>query len=331
MPLNFIERLANLPTVRSLRSRLDHLRKLIVAPFPERHIYIRASGEVRGMVLTTRQQLTFVAGTGVILCWTVVTTLGMLLEALSANANSERAEHTRASYERLMANRDARLITAVDILAKSRADRLRTTLLLAGVNPDAVGKSAHAGKGEGGPLIEPGDPRAIAGMLSVNDLFAENIEAAATDVSTVRALTAATKALPLSRPTDRDEKSSGFGMRIDPFTGHPAFHPGLDFPAPMMTPVYATAPGIVSFTGVRNGYGSTIEIDHGGGFTTRFAHLAAIGVHVGQRIANHQRVGGIGSTGRSTGPHLHYEVWRDGRPQDPERFLKAGEYVQQAG
>jgi murein DD-endopeptidase MepM/ murein hydrolase activator NlpD len=92
----------------------------------------------------------------------------------------------------------------------------------------------------------------------------------------------------------------------------------------------ATAPGVVSFTGVRSGYGNTVEVDHGGGFKTRYAHLATIGVRVGQRVAIGSRVGGMGSTGRSTGPHLHYEVWVNGKAQNPNRFLKAGEYVQQA-
>jgi murein DD-endopeptidase MepM/ murein hydrolase activator NlpD len=147
----------------------------------------------------------------------------------------------------------------------------------------------------------------------------------------MNALAGASTALPLARPTSNTSQASGFGVRVDPFTGRPAFHPGLDFAGPIMTPVYSTAPGVVSFTGVRNGYGNTIEIDHGHGFKTRFAHLAAISVSVGQRVGIHQRLGGIGSTGRSTGPHLHYEVWVDGRPQNPERFVRAGDYVQQAG
>ena len=118
-------------------------------------------------------------------------------------------------------------------------------------------------------------------------------------------------------------------MRLDPFTHRPAFHSGLDFPGAFLTPIYATAPGVVSFTGERSGYGQTVEIDHGGGFKTRYAHLAAISVGVGQRVGIGARVGAMGSTGRSTGPHLHYEVWVDGRPQNPDRFVKAGDYVQQ--
>jgi murein DD-endopeptidase MepM/ murein hydrolase activator NlpD len=118
-------------------------------------------------------------------------------------------------------------------------------------------------------------------------------------------------------------------VRFDPFTGRPAFHSGLDFAGSFSTPIYSTAPGVVSFTGVRTGYGNTIEIDHGGGFKTRYAHLQAIAVGVGQRVAVGQRIGAMGSTGRSTGPHLHYEIWVDGKPQNPDRFLRAGEYVQQ--
>ena len=97
-----------------------------------------------------------------------------------------------------------------------------------------------------------------------------------------------------------------------------------------MTPIHATAPGVVSFTGVRSGYGNTVELDHGRGFKTRYAHLAAISVSVGQHVAVGQRLGGMGSTGRSTGTHLHYEVWLNGRAMNPDRFLKAGDYVQQA-
>ena len=98
----------------------------------------------------------------------------------------------------------------------------------------------------------------------------------------------------------------------------------------MYTPVHATAPGVVSFVGQRNGYGNVVEIDHGHGLKTRFGHLAAVYVSVGQHVAIGTKLGGIGSTGRSTGPHLHYEVWVDGRLQNPERFLEAGQYVQQA-
>jgi murein DD-endopeptidase MepM/ murein hydrolase activator NlpD len=167
-------------------------------------------------------------------------------------------------------------------------------------------------------------------VLDVDEEFATRIHRAATDMSDMRSLNAAAQKLPFFRPTSNPAMSSSYGVRFDPFTRRPAFHSGLDFPGAFYTPIMSTAPGVVSFTGVRSGYGNTIEIDHGGGFKTRYAHLQAISVRVGERVAIGQRVGAMGSTGRSTGPHLHYEVWANGRAQNPNRFLKAGEYVQQA-
>ena len=96
-----------------------------------------------------------------------------------------------------------------------------------------------------------------------------------------------------------------------------------------MTPIKATAPGVVAFVGQRTGYGNVVEIDHGQGFKTRYAHLAGADVAVGEKVKAGDVIAKMGSTGRSTGPHLHYEVWRNGRVQDPSRFLKAGDYVQQ--
>ena len=112
-------------------------------------------------------------------------------------------------------------------------------------------------------------------MLDVDEDFAMRIHRASSTMSEMRSLSEAARKLPLARPTNTG-KSSGFGMRFDPFTGRPAFHSGLDFSGAMMTPIHATAPGVVSFTGARSGYGNTIEIDHGGGFKTRYAHLSSI-------------------------------------------------------
>ena len=145
------------------------------------------------------------------------------------------------------------------------------------------------------------------------------------------ALADAADSLPFARPTDGTDQSSGFGVRVDPFTGRPPSIPAWISPAAPMTAIHVTAPGIVSFTGVRSGYGNTVEVDHGRGFKTRYAHLATISVHVGRaRRRWDERLGGMGSTGRSTGTHLHYEVWVNGRAQNPDRFVRAGAYVQQA-
>ena len=103
----------------------------------------------------------------------------------------------------------------------------------------------------------------------------------------------------------------------------------MDFGGGLMTPIVSTGPGFVSFAGTRSVYGNTVDVDHGHGLKTRYAHLNQIGVRSGQKVATGDRLGGMGTTGRSTGVHLHYEVWMNGRVQNPDRFLKAGQHVQQ--
>lgn len=377
--------------------RFTRLRQSLESLFPERHLYIRSGGEMRGYVFSTNKQLLTAAGVGVAALWMGVCTASMMVNALAVSSTDQQLIKQRAYYERLNADRQGRLniavaqlsatngsidelaasvekrhsalallvsdfkgvpgaadalkvakprllaaspvqriqatrmdqerlIDAAETFAKSRAERLRLAMRMAGLDA-----GAYTGRGAslGGPLIEAKDPRALAAVLDVDEDFASRIQRAATDMSDMRSLNVAAQKLPFYRPTNNPALSSSYGVRFDPFTHRPAFHSGLDFPGAFYTPIMATAPGVISFTGVRSGYGNTIEIDHGGGFKTRYAHLQAISVRVGQRVAIGQRVGAMGSTGRSTGPHLHYEVWANGRAQNPNRFLKAGEYVQQ--
>jgi len=240
-------------------------------------------------------------------------------------------DKTTPPLERVLAVRSdqERLVAKAESFAHSRAERLRLAFRLAGLNPTAYGGNGSANLGVGGPLVDANDPKALAAVLDVDEEFAQRIQNAARDLGAMRSLADAADRIPLSRPTTGTNQTSGFGVRLDPFTGRPALHSGLDFAGAYMTPIHATAPGVVSFTGVRTGYGNTVEIDHGGGFKTRYAHLQSIAVSVGQRVAVGERIGAMGSTGRSTGVHLHYEVWVNGRPENPIRFLKAGDYVQQ--
>ncbi|TXN56707.1 M23 family metallopeptidase, partial [Methylobacterium sp. WL18] len=131
--------------------------------------------------------------------------------------------------------------------------------------------------------------------------------------------------LPLGRPIrGQPVVSSPFGTRLDPFTRGLALHTGLDLKAEYGEPARATAPGRVSAAEFAGGYGNMVEIDHGHGVVTRFGHLARIAVRPGQRVAAGDVLGMVGSTGRSTGAHLHYETRIDGDPVDPQRFLEAG-------
>ena len=131
--------------------------------------------------------------------------------------------------------------------------------------------------------------------------------------------------VPLGRPA-KGEITSNFGMRSNPFgTGAREFHSGLDFRGPIGDPITATADGKVEFAGVMNGYGNVVKLLHGHGYSTVYAHLASINVKVGEQVKAGDKVGGLGSTGRSTGPHLHYEVRLNNEPYDPARFLNLTE------
>jgi murein DD-endopeptidase MepM/ murein hydrolase activator NlpD len=384
-------------------SRWLQVRAWATRCFPERHIYLRSGGEMRTFTLTSARQMACAGLAVAVLGWTFISTAAVGLNTVALNAGDEAAARTKAYYERLIADRQARLNSAVaqltqtagslDSLAQTiekrhaalamlltdvrgmpgaaaalapinpanlanrspvdqiqsirndqerlvaaaegfahtRADRLRLAFRLAGLDPAAFSGRAVAGEGLGGPLIEAKDPSALAAILDVDENFAGRIQTAAQDLNAMRSLGAVAQDLPLQKPVSNPVRSSGFGVRFDPFTGRPAFHAGQDFAGGYMTPIYSTAPGVVSFTGVRSGYGNTIEIDHGRGFKTRYAHLQGISVAPGQHVGVGQRIGAMGSTGRSTGVHLHYEVWENGRVQDPTRFLRAGDYVQQIG
>jgi len=128
--------------------------------------------------------------------------------------------------------------------------------------------------------------------------------------------------LPTGMPVAQGYVSSGFGGRSDPFDGHQARHMGVDFSAPAGSPVMAVADGVVTFAGQRNGYGNVVEIDHGNGYMTRYAHNSVLDVTPGQRVHAGETIANVGSTGRSTGPHCHFEVWHDGRAVNPMAYVK---------
>ena len=380
--------------------RLSRLHRSLEELFPERHLYVRSGGAMKAFVLTTKKQMLFAGGVAGGALWMGVCTAAMLVNLLSASAADREIARLKAQSERYVADRQARLdsamarlnaasgsnadvanaiekrhaalamlltdlkgapgaaealtpainralaqadaspvrrvemvrvgqeqlLEAADSFAKSRADRLRLAFRMAGLTPSSfVDRSGSLG----GPLIESKDPRALAAVLDVDDDFAVRIQRAARDLSEAQALAVAADDLPFAQPTSVASQTSGFGVRFDPFTRRPAYHSGLDFSGGYATPIYATGPGVVSFTGVRSGYGNVVEIDHGRGLKTRYAHLSAFAVRPGQQVGVGQRIAAMGSTGRSTGTHLHYEVWVNGRAQNPGRFLKAGQYVLQ--
>jgi murein DD-endopeptidase MepM/ murein hydrolase activator NlpD len=170
----------------------------------------------------------------------------------------------------------------------------------------------------GGPFV----PVKLSGDASAFDrqLYRINITRAQMDK-----LNRTLALVPYRKPVIGEvEFTSGFGVRSDPFLGRPAMHTGLDFRAQMGDPVRATANGKVVNSGWSGGYGRMVEIDHGNGLSTRYGHLSQIDVKVGEPVKIGQVIGEVGSTGRSTGPHLHYETRIDGEAVDPQKFLRAG-------
>jgi murein DD-endopeptidase MepM/ murein hydrolase activator NlpD len=170
----------------------------------------------------------------------------------------------------------------------------------------------------GGPFV----PVKLSADASAFDrqLYRINIARAQMD-----RLTRTLSLVPYRKPVIGEvEFTSGFGVRSDPFLGRPAMHTGLDFRAQTGDPVRATANGKVISSGWSGGYGRMVEIDHGNGLSTRYGHLSQIDVKVGDVIKIGQVIGEVGSTGRSTGPHLHYETRIDGEAVDPQKFLRAG-------
>jgi lysostaphin len=142
--------------------------------------------------------------------------------------------------------------------------------------------------------------------------------------STLMAGRIRSRMLPTSQPVNVAYNSSSFGWRVDPFTGRTAMHEGIDFPALVGTPIVAAAGGVVTVAQFHPQYGNLLEIDHGNDLTTRYAHTSRILVHVGDIVRRGQHVADVGTTGRSTGPHLHFEVRVRGVAQDPRKFLAAG-------
>lgn len=131
-----------------------------------------------------------------------------------------------------------------------------------------------------------------------------------------------TGAIPSGRPVEEGWISSFYGYRIDPFNGKKVFHGGLDFAGKPGSAVISVADGIVSWAGMRSGYGGLVEIDHGNGYLTRYAHNKSLEVAVGDRVSKGDVIALLGSTGRSTGPHVHFEVLRDGKPVNPVNYIE---------
>lgn len=218
---------------------------------------------------------------------------------------------------------EVRQIALVDRLtryADHRADAAAAAMRKLGLNPNAILASADDG-GKGGPYLKL--------ATSADGSLDPRFKRFGASLARMDALERGLESIPQVRPSKVGMISSGFGYRADPFNGGAAFHAGIDFRAPRGAPIFAAANGVVSFAGVRHGYGNCVEISHGNGLKTRYAHMSKIGAHVGEKVQAGEVIGAVGSTGRSTGPHLHFEVRIHDRPVNPRPFLEAARNVRQ--
>jgi len=202
-------------------------------------------------------------------------------------------------------------------LINQRAARAEAAIRSFGLRPEQVA-ARSAPVGQGGPYIpwrsgEGSDDSALSALAS--------------SLSRLNALESGLVAIPSGRPTASPMLSSSYGYRHDPFTGSGAFHAGVDFPGAYGQPILAAAAGRVAYVGQRQGYGNVVEVDHGHGIMTRYAHLSGFGVQPGAVVTPGQPIARMGSTGRSTGTHLHFEVRVNGAPINPGRFLEVRQDV----
>ena len=220
-----------------------------------------------------------------------------------------------------LAKVEARQLAFVDYLtrmAEKRTKAAETAIRKFGLNPAKMRAAPAAA--QGGPFL-PFFGREQEDRL---DPRFEKLSAA---LARMDSLERSLVGIPSGNPADANAMTSNFGYRSDPFTRRAAMHSGIDFKGVHGQPILAAAYGKISFTGRKSGYGNVIEISHGNGIITRYAHLSSIKVKRGQRVTKGQRIGGMGSTGRSTGTHLHFEVRLNGRAINPSPFLKANEDV----
>jgi len=215
---------------------------------------------------------------------------------------------------------DSRLaLAAISQEATKSTDEIVGELHAIGIRPKMPD---FAEQGVGGPFLPASDGPAAESLV-------DDANAVYEALTRFKAARSAIDLAPIHKPLGgKTRTSSGFGNRTDPFTRGKAFHAGLDFPAPTGTTVLSAGYGKVTFAGQRSGYGNLVEVTHGAGLVTRYGHLSAFLVKEGQTVNTGSPIAKVGSTGRSTGPHLHFEVRRKDSPVDPSSYLAAGKRLQ---
>ena len=278
------------------------------ALFRDRELFVHDGTKLRRMRVSWRAQALFAMAIGLLVAFSSYS----VVRFLTPSPAKIVAADVPAAMVRLAAATEQRVIEI-----EHRQQLLAAMLAGEEIDPAVLRRlaSSSAVTGTGGPLEPVGGSDATFKQLFNSWKKLDSISQGAI-------------AVPSDKPVRTAAFTSGYGVRSDPFRGAAAMHAGIDLAGPSGTPIYATADGTVSEAGWNNGgYGRLIKIDHGRGIETRYAHLSAIAVSPGQKITRGQVIGRMGSTGRSTGSHLHYEVRIDGRAVNPIPFMKSTDYL----
>lgn len=296
-----------------LLERAEKLEKAASIPLPSSRPDKRAGGDEPVPAPSAKAAGLRTAETGPAALWK--TRLALDGDYGSSEAGADRLFASINTSLRSIETEQLRRVQTLSQKARQTGDAVKEALQSAGLEV-----AANYGKEDvGGPLIEVNDPSKFDRRVKELDNALDRLDL----------LKAEIRKIPIANPAPGAVVTSAFGFRRDPILGVSALHPGIDFRDAVGTNVPATAAGVVTRAGRAGGYGNMVEIDHGGGYSTRYAHLSEIDVKVGDKVARGETIGKSGSTGRSTGPHLHYEVRHNGRAVNPVSFLKAGRVISQ--
>jgi murein DD-endopeptidase MepM/ murein hydrolase activator NlpD len=249
---------------------------------------------------------------------------------LQAIVLADQREEARRMQEKVQGHLNAMAVRLGELQAQvMRLDGVGERLArVAGLKPQEL-PPLQAGVGGAVSSRTPARDLSVAEFTALLERLAQQVQARSDQLGVLDALLVQSSTtrqfLPSHKPVGDGWHSSNFGYRIDPFTGQRGFHEGIDFPAEAGAPILAAASGKVVHAGWHPQYGKMLEIDHGNGLVSRYAHASHLAAAEGDLVVRGQRVASVGSTGRSTGPHLHFEVRLNGAPQNPARFLATHE------
>ncbi len=277
--------------------------------FRDRDFFIHDGRQLRRFSLTAPVQAFFFLIAAVLIAWSGYSAARLVIAGPTPTAAMSQSGYS-VELAKLTAETERRVKTI-----EQRQLALAAALASEDVDPASLRRLGFypAKGGQGGPFDTKGDP-------TFKQLFSS--------WKKLDSLQNGAIAIPSDKPVKSAAFTSGYGVRSDPFQGRAAMHAGIDLSGPVGTPIYATADGVVTAAGWNSGgYGNLVKLDHGRGIETRYGHLSSMVIQPGQRVTRGQLIGRMGSTGRSTGSHLHYEVRIDDRAVNPIPFMKSTDYL----